>query len=143
MVQVEGERVIDAPRERVFDALTDADVVASSIPVIRSHREVDDDHWEAKIKPPLPFAPSVTIRFEVTERRPPEHAAIRTHGGGADVISSFDLETDGDGRTRIRWRAQIALHGILAAFGGHGLEPVARRVADHTLDAIARRAQEP
>jgi len=138
---VEGERLIDAPRERVFACLTNPDVVATAIPVVRSHREIDDDHWEAKVKAPVPLAPSVTIRFAVTERRPPEHAAITSRGGGAHVESSFDLETDGDGRTRIRWRAQIALTGLLAPFGGHGLEPVARRAAERVLDRVASSAR--
>ena len=140
MTSVDGERVVDAPRERVFAALTNPDVVAAAVPVIRSHRELDDDHWEAKVKAPIPFAPSLTIRFIITQRRAPEHAAIQTHGGGAHVESSFDLEPDGDGRTRIRWRAEIALSGILAAFGGHGLEALARRAAERVLDRVAAAA---
>ena len=140
MAVVEGQRRFAASPERVFALLTDPDVVAAAVPVIHSHRELDDDHWEAKVKAPIPFAPSVTIRFIVTERRAPEHAAIQTHGGGAHVESSFDLEPDGDGRTRIRWRAEIALTGLLAAFGGHGLEPLARRAAERVLDRVAAAA---
>ena len=140
MTSIHGERVVDAPPERVFAALTDPHVVAAAIPIVRSHREVDDDHWEAKVKAPVPFAPSVTIRFVVTERRPPEHAAIQSHGGGAHVTSSFDLEPDGDGGTRVTWRAQLALSGLLAPFAGHALEPIARRVAEHVLDRVAATA---
>jgi uncharacterized protein len=139
MTTVEGERVVDAPPERVFAALTDPDVVAEAVPLIRSHREVDEDHWEATVKAPIRFAPSVSIRFVVTERRPPQHAAIQTHGGGAHVVSSFDLEPEGGG-TRVRWRAQIQLSGLLAPFGGHGLEPLARRAADRVLDRVAASA---
>ena len=140
MTTIEGERVVDAPPERVFAALTDPDVVAEAVPLIRSHREVDEDHWEAKVKAPIRFAPSVSIRFVVTERRAPEHAAIQTHGGGAHVVSSFDLEPDGNGGTRVHWRAQIQLSGLLAPFGGHGLEPLARRAADRVLDRVAASA---
>jgi carbon monoxide dehydrogenase subunit G len=140
MLEIEGERMVDGPPERVFDALTDPDVVAAAIPIIRSHREVDEDHWEAKVKAPLPFAPSVTIRFQVVERRRPEHAAILSDGRGAHVQSSFDLAPDGDKRTRVLWRARIELTGFLAPFGGHGLEPLARRAADRVLDRVAAHA---
>lgn len=140
MTTVEGERVVDAPPERVFHALTDPDVVAAGLPILRSHRSIDEDHWEAKVKAPVPFAPSVTIRFHVVERRPPEHAAIRSDGGGAHVESSFDLAPDGDGRTRIAWRATIALSGILGAFAGHNLEPLARRAAERVLDRVVAAA---
>jgi carbon monoxide dehydrogenase subunit G len=67
---VQGERRFAAPPERVFAVLTDPDVIASAMPAVRSHRVVDDDHWQAKVKPPLPLAPSLTVRFEVLDRAP-------------------------------------------------------------------------
>jgi carbon monoxide dehydrogenase subunit G len=87
------------------------------------------------VKPPLPFAPSITIRFEVLDRRPPEHAALRAHGGGADVTSTFDLEPDGDG-TLMHWRTEFALTGLLSHFHGPGLDAIAQRQAGRTLDAV-------
>ena len=39
------------------------------MPAVRGHTVIDADHWEAKVKPPLPFAPGITIRFEVLDRR--------------------------------------------------------------------------
>ncbi|HZT17323.1 MAG TPA: SRPBCC family protein [Gaiellaceae bacterium] len=138
MTHVEGVRRFAAPPERVFALLTDPSVIAAAVPAVRGHRVLDADHWEAKVKPPLPFAPSLTIRFEVTERRPPSHAGLRAHGGGADVASTFDLAADGEGGTVMRWRATVGLGGLLRRFGGHGLETVARHQADRTLDAVER-----
>ncbi|HZQ16920.1 MAG TPA: SRPBCC domain-containing protein [Gaiellaceae bacterium] len=137
MTVVEGERRFAAPRERVFELLTSPDVIASALPAVRGHRVVDADHWEAKVKPPLPLAPAVTIRFEVLERRPPEHAALHAHGGGADVTSRFDLAAD-DGATVMRWRTDLHLTGLLAHLGGHGLHAIAERQAARTLDAVER-----
>jgi carbon monoxide dehydrogenase subunit G len=137
MAVVEGDRRFAAPPERVFALLTDPDVVASAMPAVRSHSVVDPDHWQAKVKPPLPFAPSITIRFEVLDRRPPEHAALHAHGGGADVTSTFDLAADGDG-TLMHWRTEIGLSGLLSHFHGPGLQAVAQRQAARTLDAVER-----
>jgi carbon monoxide dehydrogenase subunit G len=137
MAVVDGERRFAAPPERVFALLTDPDVVASAIPAVRGHSVIDPDHWHAKVKPPLPFAPSITIRFEVLDRRPPEHAALHAHGGGADVTSTFDLSADGEG-TLMHWRTEIRLSGLLSRFSGPGLEAVAERQAARTLDAVER-----
>jgi carbon monoxide dehydrogenase subunit G len=137
MAVVEGERRFAAPPERVFALLTDPDIVASAMPAVRSHSIVDADHWQAKVKPPLPFAPSITIRFEVLDRRPPEHAALHAHGGGADVTSTFDLAPDGDG-TLMHWRTELGLSGLLSHFHGPGLEAIAHRQAARTLDAVER-----
>lgn len=134
---VRGERRFAAPPERVFALLTNPDVVAGAIPAVHGHRVVDADHWEARVKPPLPLAPKLTIRFEVVDRRPPEHASLRAHGGGADVSSTFDLAADGDG-TAMTWQAEIHLSGIIDRLVGHGLDPVARRQAERTLDAVDR-----
>ena len=137
MTVVEGQRRFAAPPERVFELLTAPDVIASAIPAVRGHRVLDADHWEAKVRPPLPLAPGVTIRFEVLERRPPEHAALHAHGGGADVTSRFDLSAV-DGGTLMRWRTELHFVGLLSRLGGHGLESVAEHQAARTLDAVER-----
>ena len=138
MTVVEGQRRFDAPRERVFELLTSPEVIASAMPAVRGHEVVDESHWRAKVKPPLPFAPSVTIHFEVIDRRPPEHATLHAHGAGADVRSTFDLAEE-DGVTLMSWRTELHLSGILGRFAGPGLEPIAHRQAERTLDAVTRR----
>ena len=137
MTTVGGERRFAAPPQRVYDLLTDPDVVASAVPALRSHRVLDADHWEGKVKPPVPFAPSVTIHFEVLDRRSAEHAALRAHGAGADVLSTFDLAAEGDG-TLMRWQTTIEVGGLLAKFAGPGLDAIAERQAARTLDAVER-----
>ena len=135
MTVVEGQRRFAAPPERVFALLVDPDVVASALPAVRGQTVIDADHWIAKVKPPLPLAPSITIRFDVLDRRPPEHAALHAHGGGADVTSTFELTPDGDG-TLMRYRTEIKLSGLLSHVGGPGLHAVAQRQAARTLDAV-------
>ena len=98
MTSVSGERRFEAPRERVFALLVDPEVIAAAMPAVREVDVADADHWQATVKPPFPLAPSITIRFEVVERRPPAHASLRAHGGGADVRSTFELEVEGAGR---------------------------------------------
>lgn len=138
MTTVSGVRRFEASRERVFALLVDPHVIAAALPAVRDVRVTDDDHWEAKVKPPLPLAPSISIRFEVQARRPPEHAGLRAHGGGADVNSVFDLAEDGDA-TVMHWRTELELTGILGKLAGPGLETIAQRQADRTLDEVTRR----
>jgi carbon monoxide dehydrogenase subunit G len=134
---VQGERRFAAPRERVYELLTSPDVIAGALPVVRSHQVLDADHWLAKVKPPMPLAPAITIRFEVLDRRPPAHAALHAHGGGADVTSTFELEDDA-GETLMRWRTELHFAGLLDRLAGHGLDALAHRQAARTLDAVER-----
>ena len=137
MTVVEGQRRFAAPRERVYELLTSPDVIATALPVVRSHEVIDADHWRAKVKPPLPLTPAITIRFEVLDRRPPAHAALHAHGGGADVTSTFELEDDA-GATLMRWRTELHFAGLLDRLAGHGLDALAHRQAARTLDAVER-----
>lgn len=137
MTHVAGERRFDADPDRVFALLTDPAVIASAMPLVHGHDVIDATHWNASVKPPFRFAPSLTIHFEVLERRPPTHAALHAHGGGADVLSTFDLSAE-NGATTMRWQTHVELRGVLARFAGHGLDGVARHQAERTLDAIAR-----
>ena len=136
MTRVTGERRFAAEPDRVFALLTDPAVIASAMPLVHGHRVIDATHWDASVRPPFRFAPSLTIHFEVLDRRPPTHAALHAHGAGADVLSTFDLSA-GDGATTMRWQTHVQLHGVLSRFAGHGLDGVARQQAERTLDAIA------
>jgi carbon monoxide dehydrogenase subunit G len=136
VTRVEGERRFGAEPARVFALLTDPRVIAAAMPAVRGHRVIDANHWEATVKPPFRFAPSLTIRFEVLDRREPTHAALHAHGGGADVTSTFDLSADGDKQTAMRWQTDVKLGGVLGRFAGHGLDAIARHQAERTLDAV-------
>ncbi len=137
MTVVAGERRFAASPERVFELLVDPDVVSSALPAVRGHRVIDRDHWQAKVKPPVPLAPSITIKFEVVERQPGERAALRAHGGGAVVTSTFELAPDDSG-TLMRWEATLELSGILGRLAGSGLDGIAQRQASRMLDAVER-----
>jgi uncharacterized protein len=135
---VQGEREFAAPPERVFAVLTDPDVIASALPAVRSHTVIDADHWQAKVKPPFPLAPGITVRFDVRDRRPPEHAALHAHGGGVDVTSTFELAALDGGGTTMQWRTEVHLSGVLSTFEGTGLEAIAERQAERILDRVDR-----
>lgn len=141
-VRINGERHIEAPREQVYAALTDPAVVMKTVPLVERYDVKDADHWDVVVKVPMPLAPTLTLSFEVVEKRPPEHAKLRSHGGGmiggADVVSTFDL-TEQAGGTLLRFHAEISFRGALSGLE-RMLEPVAKRQSEKTLDAIEQRA---
>jgi carbon monoxide dehydrogenase subunit G len=144
-MRIDGTREFAASREDVFAALTDPAVMASAMPGIREWDAPDPDRWTILIRLPLLLSPTLRIAVEVEERRPPAHARLRaagaSRGGGARVDTSFDLEEAAPGRTSMRWAADVELSGPLRALGGGILEPVARRQAERTLDAVARKVE--
>jgi carbon monoxide dehydrogenase subunit G len=142
-VRIQGERVVDATREQVFATLTDPQVVMQTVPLVERFESHDADHWDVIVKLPLPMAKPLKLSFEVVEKRPPEHARLRSRGGGmvggASVDSSFDLTEQAGGGTLVRFHAEISFTGMLSPVEKM-LEPVAQRQAEKTLDAIEQRA---
>jgi len=139
-VRIEGERLVDAPRERVFQALTDPDVVAATVPLVERVDVRDAENWDLVVKVPLPMAPTLKLSFSVVEKQPPETARLHATGGGlmggATVDSRFDLAAEGQ-KTRIKFVADLQFRGALAP-AEKLLEPAAQRQAERTLDAIER-----
>jgi carbon monoxide dehydrogenase subunit G len=143
-VRIEGERHIDAPRERVFAALTDPAVVAETIPFVERWETTGADSWRLVVKPPLPLSPALPLDFRIVESRPPGHAKLRAKGGrlgsGAEVESSFELVEQEGGGTLVRFHAELAFTGMLAP-AERLLEPIAERQAQKTLAAIERHVE--
>jgi uncharacterized protein len=139
-VKIEGNREFAAPREEVYAALTDPELVSGSIPALESLEVADRDHWTASVK--IPVAPRLKVRFEVLDQRPPEHARLHAYGKNfgshASVDTSFDLLQQ-NGRTAMRYDAEFVLSGLLGRIGEHALRPIAERQVEKLLRAVERR----
>ena len=109
-MRLEGNHSFKASREEVFDALTDPELVAETMPGLDGLELRDRDHWTAHVK--LPIAPRMKMQFEVQERRSPEHARLHAHGksfgAGITLDTEFDLAGQ-NGRTEMRYVASFAL----------------------------------
>lgn len=139
-MRIEGAKRFDAPREAVWDALVDPQLLADFLPGIRELDVVDDEHWNAVMK--LPLTPvSLKLHFELRERARPDRAVLRARGkrlgASANVDTAFDLAPDGGG-TQMGWSAEIELGGTLRGLRS-GLRPVAQQQAERFLGRLEQR----
>jgi uncharacterized protein len=140
-VRIEGAKRFQAPRERVFRALTDPDELSQVIPGVQRVDVQSEDEWIAVVKPPFGRGLNLKIDMRVTERREPEHARLRawgkSFGARVSIETEFELVEDGDG-TDMEWSADVGLAGLLGDFGGKALEPAARRQAERALERLQK-----
>lgn len=138
-----GAPVILAPRQVVWDRLTDPDFVAASAPGVESVEALSSTHYTVvsgvgvgamKIR----FNVEVEL-FDIVER---EALSMRSRGNGAgsvvEVLSAVRLE-DADGGTRLDWRAVSDVTGAVAGLGGRLVEGVARLLTEQFWADFARR----
>ena len=93
-MQIGGTRQFAAPREQVWDALVDPQLLSEFLPGLESLKVKDETHWSATMR--LPMSPiSLDLAFELVERRRPGHALLSAKGkrlgASANVRTTFDL----------------------------------------------------
>jgi uncharacterized protein YndB with AHSA1/START domain len=135
-MEVLFERRLAAPRERVWQALTDPRELAG---------------WLAPAEIDLRVGGSVLIKFEegnergtITELRELEVLAYTWNEGETNSVVRFELEADGDG-TRLTLQHTFEGEVDFASFGGgwhHHLEQLMAQIAGNPIDWDTNRYRE-
>ncbi|HET7422274.1 MAG TPA: carbon monoxide dehydrogenase subunit G [Gemmatimonadales bacterium] len=141
--QFSGDPVITAPRQFVWDRLTDPDFIAASAPGVESVQALDPTHFTVmsglglgpmKVK----FTLDVEL-FDVVERESLRMRSLaRGPGSVVDVLSVVRLE-DAQAGTRLNWSATSDVSGTLANLGPRMIEGAARMMSDQFWSDFARR----
>ena len=143
-MRIGGTRRFEAPRERVFRALTDPHELSEAMPGVERVEVSSADEWIAVVKPPFGRGLNLKLDMHVTDRRPPEHARLtawgKSFGMRISIETEFELSDDGDG-TEMTWSAEVGLAGLLGGLGGKALEPAARNQAERTLSRLQERVE--
>jgi carbon monoxide dehydrogenase subunit G len=144
-MKVEGTQQIRALRERVFQLLTDPEVLRRCIPGCESLEKIEEDTYAATIKAGIGAIKGTftgTVRLE--NMRVPEHYRITVDGKGSTGFvkgaGDFDLEEQ-DGATLIKYSGEMQMGGPIAGVGQRMVQAAAKMMAAKfftTLDAEAQ-----
>ena len=134
MKMSESQR-IEAPRQKVWEALNDADVLKASIPGCEELTKHSETEMEAKVK--LKVGPvKATFGGKVTleDLNPPESYRIVGEGSGgvagfAKGGATVRLEEDGPDATILHYDVDAQIGGKLAQLGSRLIDSTARRLA--------------
>lgn len=142
-MKVEGERMLDAPREIVWNVLNDPAEMAELMPGVQSFEIRDDTHWSAKVKIPLGLGSlAMAIDFEKTEERELEFASLHAKGTGVGAMlnmqTSFTLEPV-EATTRMLWAADVSIAGPVGSMGQRVLQPIVKQQVNLVLNALDKR----
>ena len=146
-MNIEATQEIKAPRERVYAALIDPEVLRYAIPGCESLEKSGEDLYTATMKAGI-GAIKGTFKGEVRleNMRPPEHYRIVVQGKGAMGFAKgsadFDLE-DKDGGTLIRYSGEMQIGGSIAGVGQRMVQGAAKMMASQFFAKLEAKVTAP
>ncbi len=146
-MRLEGTTTIKAPRQQVWDFLTDPNQVAQCAPGVESVEIVEPDKKFRGVAS-IGFG-SVKAKFtgdvEWLELDAPNRAKMKAHGAApgsaADVISEMILTDGPDGATEMKWTADITIVGQLASLAARMMAPVSQKLTGMFFEEVRRRIE--
>lgn len=134
-MDMSGEYRIPAPRQRVWEALNDPEILKAAIPGCEELHKLSDTELEAKVKAKVgPVSATFGGKVTLQDLNPPESYTIAGEGkGGAAGFAKggaqVHLAEDGAG-TVLTYHAKADVGGKLAQIGSRLIQGTAKKMAD-------------
>ncbi|MBO0709848.1 MAG: carbon monoxide dehydrogenase subunit G [Acetobacteraceae bacterium] len=134
-----GERRIPAPRDRVWNALNDPEVLKSCIPGCETLEKLSDTEMKATAAVKIgPIAARFNGRVQLTDLDPPNAYTIAGEGQGgvagfAKGSARVNLLPD-ELATVLRYDVQAQVGGKIAQLGARLIDATAKSMADQFFD---------
>lgn len=141
-----GERRIPAPRQTVWEALNDPEVLKASIPGCESLEKLADDQMKATAAIKVgPISARFTGKVQLTDIDPPNGYRISGEGQGgvagfAKGGANVSLADDG-ADTLLSYQVNAQVGGKLAQLGGRLIDATAKQMADAFFDRFSKQVQ--
>jgi carbon monoxide dehydrogenase subunit G len=144
-MNLHGSRTLDAPREAVFAAIMDPNVLLGVIPGCREIEQTSPTEYHGRIALRLPgVVGTYRTVVRVLEADAPRSGVLEGEVtgtlGSIDGTATFRL-VEADGRTTVDYDGQAAIGGPLARLDSRFVASLAGSLIDQGLDALDTRLQ--
>jgi carbon monoxide dehydrogenase subunit G len=138
-----GEYRIPAPRQRVWEALNDPEILKAAIPGCEQLEKISDEEMTARVKAKVgPVSATFFGKVTLGDLNPPESYTISGEGSGgvagfAKGGAKVSLADDGAG-TLLTYAAKADVGGKLAQIGSRLVQGTAKKMADDFFGRFSR-----
>lgn len=133
-MELAGEQLIHAPKQQVWDALNDPDMLLKCIPGCEELTNTNENEMQARLMAKVgPVRARFTGKVNITDQTPPDNYTLHFEGsGGAAGIASgqsvVTLHEEGTS-TRLHYTVQASVGGKLGQVGGRLIDASAKKMA--------------
>lgn len=140
-MKISGSYTIDAPREEVWAALNDIDVLARVVPGCERLEQTGENEYEGQVKIGIQsIRGTYSGKIRLEDIQPPSHyklvASGKSANGVVDGAGTVDLEEQ-DGKTLLRYGGDAQIGGVLASVGQRLIEGASKQLINQSLKALA------
>jgi carbon monoxide dehydrogenase subunit G len=144
-VKIEGNYTISAPRDVVWEALNNPEVLSKTIPGGQELEKVSENKYKAKMKIRVgPVQGVFNGNVELTDLKPPESYHIVVDGRGAPGFvkgeGNLRLEDQGD-KTVLHYNGDAQVGGRLASVGQRLMDTSAQALIRQSLETLNTQIQ--
>ncbi len=139
-MKIEGSHDIPAPRQKVWDAFLNPEVLRQAIPGCEKLEALGNDEYKATMKVGV-AAVKGTFEGKVRlfDKKPPESYRLAVEGsGGPGFIRGETVISlsDADGGTRVSYTADVQVGGLIAGVGQRMMGGVSKMMADQFFNKM-------
>jgi uncharacterized protein len=140
----EGSFDVEAPKEKVYDFVTDPKKVTTIFPDVQSVKVIDEDNFQIKAKVGMSFIKGVMdVKLTLVEKKRPTFTKLKARGTGmnssVDLESSFALEDGPKGGTHVKWAADAKISGMMASVGSRLIDSQADKYVKQIIGSLEKK----
>ncbi len=142
-MELTDEIVINAPKDQVYAALNDPEILRQCIPGCEELTKRSDTELEAKVVLKIgPVKAKFSGEVQLDTKGAPDTFSLTGHGNGgpaghAKGGANVTLAADGPNRTILRYNAEAAIGGKLAQLGNRLIQSTAKKLAGKFFKSFA------
>jgi len=138
-----GEYIIPAPRQKVWDALNDTEILKQAIPGCETITKHSDTEMSATVRAKVgPVSARFGGKVTISDRDPPNGYKIMGEGTGGPAGFAKGGATvslrDDNGETVLSYKVDANVGGKLAQIGSRLIDATARQMADNFFSKFAQ-----
>ncbi len=144
-MKLEGSHDIPAPRQKVWSAFLDPELLRQAIPGCEKLEPLGNDEFKATMKIGVAAVKGTFEgKVKITDKTPPTSYRLGVEGsGGPGFLRGETLITlsDIDGGTRVTYSADVQVGGLIAGVGQRMLGGVSKMLADQFFGRMSQLLQ--
>jgi len=134
-MEMSGEQIVPAPRQTVWEALNDPEMLKASVPGCESiDRTGDNEYAVLMVARVGPVSAKFKGKLTLSDIKPPESYSLAFEGqGGAAGFAKGGAQVrlaEQDGQTKLAYDVKASVGGKLAQIGSRLVDAAAKKVAD-------------